>query len=740
MIYKIFKKTKKATVIILAAAIILMQITPVFAEDVPLAPTAPTAPSAPTETLPVAPTAPTAPSVADAINNSQIDPTPTPSQTQTNQETDTNTPLALNNSIPTDPGTTNLQGTISGGNVGDTTISTENAVTDGNVTTGINNNLIGLDGGLTSGATVSNTGNGTGSTNTGSATVLGDNSTTQTNSASVGNNLNQTTTTGQNASSDNVGNTTITSGDANTVGNVITAANTNMAGVSMSEFNVIDNQNGDLILNFADNCVSGCGSGMTGVSNIGNGSSSTNTGAIDQTLDNSTFQSNVGNISNDITFAANSGENIARNNTGGDTTIQTGDANVDANVLNFLNNNIAGNVVLGVVNIFGNLIGDIIFPSDQLNSCPSCGAGLTTASNIGNGSDSVNNSTINQTTNDSTFQTNDATIQNNLIFSTNTGVNDASSNTGGNTNLSTGTSTIDAKTLNVANSNVDGGNWWLVLVNKAGQWIGQILGAPDGSTFAGSQGTQFTVGANGEVTALNSGNGSNSTNTSTVNQTTNNTTSQTNTGTVTNNINLSANTGRNFATDNTGGNTTVGTGNAKIMANIVNFVNNNIAKGGKLFVTVVNVFGSWTGDFVAPGQEKRAKDNQNQGANDSSTSNNSNNNSSSNNSQTTTTTTLTTNSASSSNVGVIGGVTNTFRGIFGSSINNNQTPPMVLGASKNQTKNDLVKPAIAKKLVINLAWMLVILPGLLLAYSLIRFSKKINAMQRISKGVITHLL
>lgn len=41
-----------------------------------------------------------------------------------------------------------------------------------------------------------------------------------------------------------------------------------------------------------------------------------------------------------------------------------------------------------------------------------------------------------------------------------------------------------------------------------------------------------------------------------------------------------------------------------MVANIVNFVNNNIVGGGKLYVTVVNVFGSWLGDFVAPGQNK----------------------------------------------------------------------------------------------------------------------------------------
>ncbi len=37
---------------------------------------------------------------------------------------------------------------------------------------------------------------------------------------------------------------------------------------------------------------------------------------------------------------------------------------------------------------------------------------------------------------------------------------------------------------------------------------------------------------------------------------------------------------------------------------MINFVNNNISGVGKLFVVLVNVFGSWTGDFVPPGVNK----------------------------------------------------------------------------------------------------------------------------------------
>jgi hypothetical protein len=115
------------------------------------------------------------------------------------------------------------------------------------------------------------------------------------------------------------------------------------------------------------------------------------------------------------------------------------------------------------------------------------------------------------------------------------------------------------------------------------------------------------VGENGEIIAMNSGNGSGSTNTANVTSVNNDTTVQTNNANIVNNLNLSANTGGNETSKNTGGNNSIVTGDANIIANIVNFVNNNIAGNGRLFVTVVNVFGSWMGNLVTPGQQQAAQ-------------------------------------------------------------------------------------------------------------------------------------
>lgn len=320
------------------------------------------------------------------------------------------------------------------------------------------------------------------------------------------------------------------------------------------------------------------------------------------------FQNNDATLENDMVLASNSGDNRASENTGGNTTLVSGDANVSANVLNFANNNIDGNVIYAVVNIYGNLVGDIIMPDPT--SAAACGVDCTngtSAANTGNGSGSTNTATSSATTNNNTAQFNNADIENNLSYDANTGGNTTGENTNGNNNIVSGDTNVLAQTVNVANMNLIGGNYWLTLVNEAGKWLGKIVGSPDGANIASSETLEFVVNDAGEVAVVNKDNGSGSTNTANSTQTTNNTTTQSNDAKIVNNINLSANSGHNDASDNTGGNTKVISGDANIVANIVNFVNNNIVGDGKLFVTVVNVFGSWIGDFVGPGQKKEEK-------------------------------------------------------------------------------------------------------------------------------------
>jgi len=600
---------------IIAAGLILLLLTgklivvpaTIYAEDGPTppappeAPTAPSAPSAPT--APEAPTAPTAPSAPSAPTAPEA-PTAPSAPSSPDSPTAPEGPSATEQNSLSQPEPT---GTNASGNVGDTNVTTGDATNNAGITTTGNNNLA-TDGcsACAGGTTVSNIDNGVGSVNQGSATTTANNGLSQGNSAVVANDLHQATVTGDNNTSYNVGNSSITTGDANTTGTVLTAVNTNVDGMAVSEFNIVDDHTGDIILDFNASCVQGCGGSGLAVNNLDNGADSFNTASGESTTNNSTTQTNDANIGSNMVLAANSGSNDASFNTGGDSSITTGDANVNANMLTFANNNIAGDVIYGVVNIFGDLVGDIILTEEAMNkACGGSCAGLTSATNAGNGDNSNNIANANNTTNNTIFQSNDATINNTLLIDSNTGNNDSSYNTNGDSKVTTGDASLTANILNIANNNIIGGNWWLVIVNEGGRWIGKIMGAADNANMAGSAGTEFIVDPiTGEVTASNTGNAVGSNNSADASSTTTNTTTQTNNAVVNNTLDLSANTGRNSASYNTGGNSDITTGDAKIIANLVNFVNNNITGGGKLVVTVVNVFGSWLGDFVAPGQTK----------------------------------------------------------------------------------------------------------------------------------------
>ncbi len=589
---------KQILVVVFITLFITTQTLPVFAEEVPVIPQPPSSPAEPAQpqqsVQPQSASSPANPSTPQAPANPV-----SPAQPQAPPSADKiDTPLA--------PGTNQVKN----GSVGDVTIHTADSTNTSTVSTSGNINSISSgSGGGGGGASVTNSRNGVSSSNSGSVASTNSNNLSQDNSARVESGASATALTGQNSASRNVGNSAITTGNANTSGTIVSALNTNTSGVSVSEFNVADNHTGDIVLDFMKNCVSGCGTASSSAaSNTVNGDSSTNSATTVGNSQSTTTQTNVGDLGNSLVLAADSGNNKAGQNTGGDSTIKTGGANVAGNALTFLNNNLSGNVQFGVVNIFGTLRGDIILPITSGSPCVSCGLSSLTAVNAGNGAGSTNTVGVSNQTADTLAQTNAATIENNLKLSAATGNNLASSNTGGDSSIKTGKASTEANVLNIANSNIDGGNMWLVIVNRAGQWIGQILGAPDGATFAGSSGTKFAVNSNGEITATNSGNGVASTNNALASNSSNTSLAQQNIAHVVNNLDLSANTGSNNASRNTGGKSTIQTGDAKVIANLVNFVNNNIKGNGKLIVTVINVFGNWFGDFVSPGTTQRVKD------------------------------------------------------------------------------------------------------------------------------------
>lgn len=557
---------KKIFIIFLTLCLLFTRAIPVSGiEGVPTPPPAPTAPEAPPAPTLQEMLAPTAAPTAAAV----FEPTPTPELSQT---TPTPTPGPSPTLTPLESGEidSSQSGVSQTGLVGNVSVQTGEATTSVTLTVAGNTGLSAAD----SEGSVSETADDSNAAALGideTITIVEESSVSQINQATVGNSLEQTTATGGNSVSLNVGNSSINTGDANTLGTIIAAVNTNVSGVSVSEFNVVDDHKGDIVLDFVSN-------------------SSNSANLVNSVNSSVTFQYNESFLENNLVLVSDTGNNEADLNTNGNTTIETGNANVSALVLSFVNNNLAGNVILGVVNIFGNLVGDIILPKEQLAQNTDCGS-----------TNRVQEVNILDT--QETFQSNDADIENNLVLVANTGGNEASRNTGGQTTIETGEARVETRVVNVANSNVSDGSWWLVIVNQAGEWIGKILGSPDGTNIAGSEGAEVRVDENGQVTA--------SQDKETVSQEKTANVEQTNQASIKNNIELTANTGSNRANDNTGGNTTIKTGDAKIIASIINFVNNSIASEGRLVVAIVNVFGNWIGDFLPPGYEKDNNDDNN---------------------------------------------------------------------------------------------------------------------------------
>ncbi|MEX0616871.1 MAG: hypothetical protein WD231_03625 [Candidatus Woykebacteria bacterium] len=407
---------------------------------------------------------------------------------------------------------------------------------------------------------------------------------------------------GHNGADKNTGDGEVVSGDADLM---LTALNVgNNVGVGTQVFNIFDDQTGDVILDFDDVTPVSLGTlcSDSTSANQTTGSYSENDASTTCTSNNTILVDNNGNIVNDYYLSADTGHNSASKNTG-DGSVTTGDANVVLNVINFFNNTFlggAGELLLGIVNVFGNLSGDIVL------NMPSSGDEFFVAGTDGNaansttGSYSDNNAGTNTTNNTNVSLTNSADILNNLMLFGDTGGNDASKNTGSGSVL-TGGVNANLNVTNISNTNAvgDAGTLWLVLVNNLGEWTGQIWGFD--STGTASPFFTFSIGEDG---SFNAGTGEDSTNNASTSTTNNTGIDVNNRANLTNNVYINANTGGNSASMNTGSGI-IKSGDVNVAANIMNILNNNFV-ASRFVITIVNVFGSFFGDVFPGGEEQKA--------------------------------------------------------------------------------------------------------------------------------------
>lgn len=353
-------------------------------------------------------------------------------------------------------------------------------------------------------------------------------SSAQSGSASV-----QSNTTGGNAGSGNAA-------DSATIINLLQSASSLGAG-SVGTFT--DNINGNVTSNLLLDPVA---LQTTSQPNSTNGTITVNT-------------SSSGQINNNVTLAADSGNaSVTNNTTAGNAT--SGNADAIANLVNLIDSNIAAKQsFLGTINIYGNLTGNILVPSSLLNT-------LLSTNNSPSATPSDATSTVSNTT--------DQTINNNLTTTAASGAANVSDNTTGGAAQS-GAATTNVTVFNLTGSQIVGSNSLLVFVNVLGKWVGLIMDAPAGTTAAAIGGGITTDVPSGPINS----------------SITNSTKEQ-----INNNVAIAADSGNARVNHNTNaGNAT--SGNASAGANVLNLEDSNLSLTNWFGVLFINVFGSWIGSL-----------------------------------------------------------------------------------------------------------------------------------------------
>ena len=420
------------------------------------------------------------------------------------------------------------------------------------------NNQITSDG---SGGAAAISGTGANSNNTISSTGRDSLTGNFTTVATVNNTLNSTANSGAVTLSQNTTTGDAASGNAAAMANIVNLlqSTSNALGKDGNTVTFVANingdVNGDLLLNPA----------MLGLIQPAGSQPSGNTAL---TVNDQTNAS----INNNIKLSAASGNTTSsQNTTAGDAT--TGNAQAVANIVNVIDSAItAGKSFFGVININGNLNGDILLPPNFVDQL--LAANVPTVQIDTTGANSTNG--ITNTASHDTAVTNVANegINNNVTASAASGnVNSTQNTTAG--NATSGTAKTNITAFNLTGNNVIGGNDLLVFVNVLGQWVGLIVNAPAGANAAALGGGITTNAPTGNTST-------------TINKNTNEQ--------INNNVTVAAKSGDVSQTQNTSaGNAT--SGNADVAVNLLNIAHSSLSLSNWFGVLFINVFGSWHGSF-----------------------------------------------------------------------------------------------------------------------------------------------
>jgi len=353
--------------------------------------------------------------------------------------------------------------------------------------------------------------------------------------------------TGENEVVTNNADVQVNTGETNAYVNVINLINTNVVGTNLGIYliNNFDQEWANLDLNQ-----------MWLKLMAGEGTTVIEAGSNDEKMVIISNR-NLVNLNNVVTVVATSGNNSV--NGGNEVLIVTGNATAVANVINLVNTNlVGGQFFIGVVNVLGENLGDIILPNPEK---------FQNAENSNNNGGSV------------TINSNQAVLDNTVITNSNSG-NNATVNVN-NSMIETGTAQAYSNDLSIVNLNAELNNQMLLQLNVLGESSGKIynLSFPGSVEEIGNNQLLFVLNENGCLDCQNG----------------NDLVINNNSAQVTNSILLTADSGGNQIIG--ANNSTINSGSAWSIANLTNLINLNI-QGSDWFWGIINVLGNWKGNII----------------------------------------------------------------------------------------------------------------------------------------------
>ena len=435
------------------------------------------------------------------------------------------------------------------------------------------------------------------SESTASASLIETTEVANVNDADVENNVDTTAQTGENQTSGD--NSQANTGEAEAQTDAANVVNTNIVGedfwqviinqfedsqesLDLSTIEGIENLDADFISVLA--------------ANLNTGSESTNLALASLLCLFAVYNDNTATLINNLDLLASSGENQI---TGNDGTIQTGDAEALLNLFNMVNTNLIGSDwFFGIINLFGELEGDIILPYELafLGEENGEGTSSTVAANIEPGEGSANQATAEAETSLNVCNINEADLENNVTVLANSGRNEII----GDGEIETGDADANLNLFNMVNTNIVGSRWLLLVINNFGEWVGDVIGwwgsilSIGNTTLVWVQLPPLDDGKGGTTMALNADTGEDSNNLALAQNQNSTTIENYNQATVENNVSVVADTGNNKIEGNSAN---IQTGNAQAFANIFNLINTNII-GNHWYFCMINIFDRFIGNIM----------------------------------------------------------------------------------------------------------------------------------------------